>query len=293
MGMHPEFVDKKVEEISRRTEIDGAEIQKEYDELFNDPFIQEDSQFTTDEERHRYAIAVLWTRYIGRPPTKNYEVIPVGFSGLRLTRSTKTPMSNLFAFVKYGGDTKLKRVVLRGESAEFYKEIDLYSKYTVKLGEFSKGNDLIADNRSKFVDPVALKLTPAKILEKLKPKRIAIRDAKKFPSRLDSTGYVDALDWRAVRGIIVRNQQGKRADGTDYGVYTLSDSTVDSEPKVTPDGKILRPGLTVWIAPELMIYERESEIDAIGTVQINRKTDEPSMNAYLLIPIHAREKGGE
>lgn len=291
MGMHPEAVTKRVEEISRRTEIDEAEILREYEELFNDPFIQEDPQFTTDEERHQYAIAVLWTRYISRPPVKNYEVIPIGFSGLRIARSG-IPMSNLFTFIKYGNDVKLKRVVLRDETADSYKEIVLCSKYNVKLGEFSKGNDLIADNRSKFHDPVALKLTPSEILKRLNPKRVAIKDAKKFPSRMDSTGFIDTLDWRVVRGIIVGDYRGKRDDGTDFGVYTLSDETIDSEPKVTPDGKILRPGFTVWIAPELMNYEREGEIDAIGTIGINRKTGEPSMNAFLLVPVHAREKGG-
>lgn len=298
MGMHetnyPEFVTTKIREISRRTELSEAEIVQEYEELFRDPFIHEDPQFTNDEERHRYAVAVLWTRYTTRPPVKPHETIPIGFSGLRLTRRGRTPMSNLFALVRYGGETKLKRIVLRNESASIYKKINLFCKYVVKLGEFSKGNDLIADNRSKFVDPVALKLTPAKVLERLNAKKVTIKDAKKFPSRVDSAGYVDSLDWRTVRGIIARSQQGERDDGTTYGVYTLSDSTVDTEPRVAPDGRVLRPGLTVWVAPELMLYENESEVDAVGTIQINKKTEEPSMNAYLIVPVHAREKtGGE
>lgn len=291
MTEYPEFVTEKIESISQRTEIDKREIAKEYEELFNDPFIREDPQFTTDEERHRYAVAVLWTRYVSRPPVKAFEVIPVGFSGLRIARSG-VAVSNLFAFVKFGGETKLKRIVLRGEVADLYKEIVLCSKYEVKLGEFSTG-DLIADNRSKFVNPVALKLTPAKALEKLNLKMVTIKNAGKLPSRIDSTGYVDSLDWRVVRGIIVGDYRGKRDDGTEFGVYTLSDATVNSEPKVTPDGKILRPGFTVWVPPELMIYEKESEIDAVGTITIGRKTGEASMNAFLLAPVHAREVGGE
>lgn len=285
MGVHPEYVVKKFAEISRRTKIDGAEIQRGYEELFNDPFIQQDPQFTTDEERHRYAVAVLWTRYISRPPTKDYEIIPIGFSGLRIARSG-VEMSNLFAFVKFGGEIKLKRIVLRGEVADIYKEVVLFSKYNVKLGEFSTG-DLIADNRSKFVDPVAIKLTPSEILKRLNPKRVTLKDAAKMPSRTDSTGYVDPLDWRVVRGIIVGGHRGKRDDDTDFGVYTLSDETIDSEPKVSPDGKVLRPGFTVWIAPELMNFEGGSEIDAIGTITVSKKTGEPSMNAFLLVPVHA------
>ncbi len=292
MENYPEDVSKKIKDISRRSEVGEPELKEEYDKLFNDPWVQEDEQFKTDSERHNFAINVLWSRYMSKPPMKPYEAIPIGHSGLRLTRSGKTPMSNLFALVKYGRDTKLKRIVLRNESAELYKEIGLFCKYTVRLGEFSKGNDLIADNRTKFVDPVALKLTPADILEKLNPKRVTIKDAKKFPSRIDSTGYIDTLDWRVTRGIIIRSQQGERDDGTSYGVYTLSNITVDGEPRVTPDGRVLRPGLTVWIAPELMTFEDESEVDTVGTIQINKKTTEPSMNAYLVVPVHAREKSG-
>lgn len=292
MSTRPKFVEEKIEKISRRTEVDKADLDKEYEELFNDAFVQEDPQFSNDEERHIFAIEVLWARYTTKAPVKAHEVIPIGFSGRRLTRRGRTPMANLFALVKYGGEVKLKRVVLRNESAELYKEINLFSKYIVKLGEFSKSNDLIADNRAKFVDPVALKLTPAKVLEMLKPKRVTIKDARKFPSRIDSIGYVDTLDWRTVRGIIARSQQGERDDGTTYGVYTLSDSTVDTEPRVAPDGRVLRPGLTVWIAPELMAYDDESEVDAVGTIQISKKTEEPSMNAFLIVPVHAREKTG-
>lgn len=291
MTEYPQFVTEKIESISKRTEINQAEIAKEYEELFNDPFIREDPQFTTDEERHRYAVAVLWTRYVSRPPVKPFVVIPVGFSGLRIARSG-VATSNLFAFIKYGSDTKLKRIVFRAEVADMYKEIVLCSKYEVKLGEFSTG-DLIADNRAKFINPVATNLTPAGVLEKLNPKRIALKEAEKMPSRIDSTGYVDTLDWRVVRGIIVSNYRGKRDDGTEFGVYGLSDATLNSEPKVTSDGKILRPGFTVWVPPELMVFEKESEIDAIGTITISRKTNEASMNAFLLVPVHAREVGGE
>jgi len=283
----PENVMKKITEISSRTSIEQDEIKREYEELFNDPFLQEDPQFKTDEERHRYAIAVLWTRYISRPPAQLKEIIPIGYSGVRMTRSG-VPMSNLFVLVKQGGETKLRRVVLRGDLVDLRQQIALFAKYNVRLGELSSG-DLIADSRSKFENPVALKIEPSKVLNHLGFQRVSIKDLDKYPSRVDSTGYVDTTDWRIVRGIIVNQKKGKRDDGTEYGVITLSDETVDSEPRVTPDGRVLRPGLTVWVAPELMIYDVESEVDVAGTVQIGQKTGEPFVNAYTILPVHAKE----
>jgi hypothetical protein len=284
----PESVMKRIDEISQRTGISQEEINREYEELFNDPFIQQDPQFSTDEERHRYAIAVLWTRYVSRPPVREFEIIPIGFSSVRITKSG-VPMSNLFALVKSGNGVKLRRIVLRGEQAEAYKNITLCSKYITKLGEIGTGGDLIADNRTRFENPVGIKLTLKEILDQLNIPKITVKDAEKKPSRTDSTGYVDILDWRVVRGIIVRANRGKRDDGSEYGVLTIADESVSGEPRVTPDGRVLRPGLTVWIAPELMLYEVESEVDVAGTIQIGQKTGEPLMNAFVISPVHAKE----
>jgi hypothetical protein len=284
----PDFVLERVKTISQRTEISEEEILRDYEELFSDPFIQQDPQFQTEEERHRYAVAVLWTRYISRPPVREYEIIPIGFSPLRTTK-TGGEMASLFALVKTPNGVKLKRIVLRGEMTEKRKEITLFCKYVPKLGEFSSG-DLIADNRSKFENPVKIALEPHQMLERLGIKRINIKQAEKFPSQVGSDGYINTTDWRIIRGIIVRANRGTRDDGTEWGVYTIADETVNDEPVVTPDGRILRPGFTCWVAPEFMIYEEESECDFVGTVQIDRKTGEPFMNAYLILPIHAKTR---
>lgn len=290
----PTFVDEKIRAIYRRTEISREEITRDYTEIFEDPFIQEDPQFTTDEERHRYAVAVLWTRYVSRPPVKEFEIIPVGISGERIT-STGKKTAEAYALVKGNRGVKLRRIVLQGPMADMRKEITLNAKYNVKLGEFSKGGDMIADNRSRFTDPVRLRLTPHELLDKIPGvKRIQrLKDAEEFPSIRGSDGYLDRTDWRVVRGIITREYRGERENGTEFGVYTITDLTLDEEPKVTSDGRVLQPGFTVWTPPELMTYSIESECDFCGTISIDRKTREPSMNAFLIIPVHARRIAGE
>jgi len=285
----PDFVEERISKIQERTQISADEIRRDYNEIFQDPFIQDDPQFTSDEERHRYAVAVLWTRYISRPPVKEYDIIPIGFSPVRVTKRTGQEMSSIFAFVKTPNGVKLKRIVLRGTMADKIREITRFAKYRVKLGEFSKGGDMIADNRAKFENPVMLKLSRDDIIKRVGAKRVSIKDAEKFPSHVGSDGYVNTTDWRVVRGIIVRANMGKRDDGSEWGVYTLADETVNDEPRVTPDGRVLRPGLTCWVSPHLMEYEVESEVDVLGTIQIGRKTGEPFMNVFLILPIHARK----
>jgi len=282
----PDFVLQRIQLISQKTGISVKEITGEYLEIFRDPFIQEDPQFTSDEERHRYAAAVLRARDFARPPGREYEIIPIGFSGKRLTE-TGTPMSTVYVLVKDSRGVKLKRLVLRDEMADLYKVITLFAKYKVKLGEFSSG-DLVADNRAKFNNPVKLKLSPQDILAKIGVQRVAnLKQTKNFISKIGSDGYVVETDWKVVRGIIVRAYRGTRKDGTEFGVYTIVDDSLEDEPIVTPDGKVIPPGFSVWVAPEQMIYAVESECDFAGTIQVG-SDKQPFMNAYLVIPVHAR-----
>jgi len=284
----PDFVSKRVDTIHQRTGIDREEIIRDYWEIFKDPFISDDPQFSTDEERHNYAKAVLWTHYVSRPPTKEFDVIPVGFSPVKVARKTGQPYSNVFAFVKGKAGAKFKRIVLQGENAGKVREITPKCKYTVKLGEFAQGGDLIGDNRARFEDPVLLKMTDEQVLQRIGAKRVDFQNVAKFLSQKGSDGYVVATDWRVIRGIIIRSNQGKRDDGSEWGVYTIADDTVEDEPRVSATGQVIRPGFSCWIAPHLMGYTDDSEVDIAGTTRKNR-AGVTVMDAYWISPIHAKE----
>ena len=51
--------------------------------------------------------------------------------------------------------------------------------------------------------------------------------------------------------------------------------------------------MTVWLAPELAIYDEMSECDFIGTIALDSKTAEASMNAISIIPLHIRKLESE
>ena len=286
----PDFVEEGIKKICKRAEIPDEEVRRDYLALYNDDFVQKDEQFSTDEERHTYSLAVLHMRFISRPPAKEVTIVVIGYSGRRLARSSGNPSCTLFVLIK--GQNKIKRVVCRGPLADVYRSISLFNGYTVKLGEFKKGGDLIADARAVFSNPIRLKIEPRQLMEKIGVKRIKIKDTSKFPSALRAgqrkgSTYVDRADWRCVRGIIVREFRGTRDDETEYGCYTISDETVNGEPTVADDGTVIMPGFTAWTDPSHMIFGLEDQIDLYGTIRINKDQD-AQMDALLILPVHAR-----
>lgn len=290
MSALPDFVEEGIAKISKRTEISEDEVRREYLELYNDDFVQLDEQFGSDQERHTYSLAVLWMRFISRPPTREFTIVPVGYSGRRLARSSGKPSCTLFVLLK--GQKKIKRVACRGPLSDVYREINLFHGYTVKLGEFKKGGDLVADARAVFSNPKRLKLKPGQMMEKIGVKRIKIKDASKFPSarrkgQRKGTRFIDRSDWRCVRGIIVREFRGTREDETEYGCYTISDETVNGEPTVADDGTVIMPGFTVWTDPSHMVYSVEDQVDCYGTIRITRD-GEAQMDGFLILPVHVR-----
>ena len=285
----PDFVLQKFNMIRNKTQLTLEEILEEYKTIFFDPFVQQDPQFKSDYDRHLYSVRVLIGRLLFRPPVKEYDVIPIGIRGKRVTKSG-TVMSIIYALVKFPEGTKLTRIIMRNSQADDYKNITLFSLYKVKLGML-QGGDLIADFRTKWENPQLVPLDPYKVLEKLNVKRITIAEAPQNPSKVTSSGFVDELDWRVIRGIIIRKNQGVRPDGTEWGVYTIIDETVEAEEVITEDGRYIMPGFSVWVDPVLMDYDVESECDFVGTVR-QTKSGDYVMDCFLILPVHAKPAGG-
>jgi hypothetical protein len=280
----PTNIKESLQEIAEKTQIPVAEIETEYLKTYNDDFIQRDPQFKDDEDRMRYTTMIIKNRYLFRPPTKDYNIIPIGYSSPRATKKG-TMMSEIFAFVQLQKGMEMRRIVLRDELASVTKNVELFCQYRVKLGEFQGSRDLIADGRSEFKDPVAMERQ--KVVERIPCKRVKIVEAAKYPSKKNESGYTDSLDWRVVRGIVNRHNRGPRKDQTEYGAYTIMDDSVDPERRVNPDGSMRNVGMTIWVPPEMIIWDNDSELDMYGTISLN-KEGEASMNGNLIVPIHGK-----
>jgi len=286
----PDSTIENINEIAALTSLSVEELIKEYKEILSDPYFQTDS-FKTDEERYRYADGILWSRYRGRRPTKEIAIIPLGFDGIRITRSGDK-RGTIYAAVRDSNKQLIKTTVsLVGDTTELAKSINYGQGYRVKLVEFKFGYG--ADNRSKFENPQLLPFDLITLFKNLGTKEIPdLSSAAKYPSARTKTTtgeFIDRLDWRIVRGIVTRINQFSRKDGTQAAVYNIMDMSLGTEPSVDAQGNILYPSFTVWCDPIFMKYGVESEVYAVGTISIDPKTNIPSMNAINIIPIHPRE----
>jgi hypothetical protein len=282
----PNEIIKELTTLAEKGQVPYAEVEKEFLETLNGGFVQNDSDLKTDTEKLEYALLYCKSRFLSRPPVQDYDVIPVGFSGVRTTKKGTT-MAEIFVLVPFNNNIELRRIVLRDSTCDLINNLTLFLKYHVKLGMFTGGKDFIADSRTKFDESEMV--DKEKLMQKVSTlaKSIKMADAKKYPSLKDSSGYTNQLDWRKVRGLVLRHKRGKRKDESEYGFYAVLDDSISAERVVTNDGQVQSPGFTVWVPPQMVIYDDDSLIDAYGTITLDQQGN-ASMNAVLIVPIHVK-----
>ncbi len=283
----PESVIEKLNNAQKRSEVPIEEIMTDFWACVTK--VKDDKQFKDDDARYRYALMKIYRDYIALPPVKPYIVVPIGAAGTRVEADGKK--SRIFAIIE--GESGLQQIVCRGNNSEIYRAFNPFAKYTVKLGRFSGDEgDFIADNRAKFERPERLARTPQGVLEMLGIQSVTIADTEHSQNALShvrSDGYADRTDWKHIRGNIMRHWSRTDDDDPDVGSgrYTIADDSIwDEGPTVTSDGKVLPPGFTVWVHPNQMIYNDDDVCDFYGAISISKKTGEPQMNAYLIIPVY-------
>ena len=62
MSTLPDFVEERIDKLSDETKVNTDTLHREYNEIFSDPFIQNDPQFVTDSQRHSFTLQVLIAR---------------------------------------------------------------------------------------------------------------------------------------------------------------------------------------------------------------------------------------
>jgi len=297
-----DFVKERIETIHRTRKIPIEDIKASFEH-----HLETVSKFYSGEieKRQNYAMMCVWNQYVSRAPVRSFKVIPIGFSGIRITRKG-LPQSSLYAYVRYKKETKFRRIVLRGETAEKIKEITPFARYSVNLGWFRKpeDGDLIADDRAWFDDPEPLMkkngelMSPREFLERMEKRgdvrRITCLDAgDNLSEKVTVKGkkYTNTLDWRVIKGWIAKTYQGERKDGSKFGVYTITDESLTENPVVSEEGTIDWGGFTVWIAPELMEYDVNDLCEFYGTIEKGKES--VNMNCYAVIPIQTMRRGDE
>lgn len=287
----PKFAKDKLVALRTKSKLSKDEILSQLESILNTNYLQEDEQFKDKHDRIQYAIKVLWARLLHGPRTKEYTIIPVGNSGIRITKSSNKRQSQIFAIAKGGsGSAELRRIVLRGSKAPEYKDVELFYAYKAELGEFS-GGDLVATSKTRFNHPRPLDSSRREILDMIDIPETDIAHAAQNTSDRNESGFTIRTDWRKIPGaIILRKRIGERDNGTKYAVASIVDVSTDEKGEITKSGDKRYPGFTVWCPPnQLKKFTTESECDFYGTISLKKDTGEPFMNCYLILPVHVKK----
>jgi hypothetical protein len=287
----PPFVVEKLEKIAERLETDIALVQAEYEEIFNDPFVQKDPQFTSDEQRHRWASGAFWNRNMSRRPAVPTTIVPIGVDSIKNNKTTGFPQTSLFVLDTRG---KLRRISMTGDICFKTKQINFFNMYKdVKLSEFKDSSDFGADDRAKFENPAPVDINPVDIIDQLKIERVPISDAHNHLSKVGSDGYANKNDWKCIHGFVGYSKQTSYEEG-DYGEWgkIIVSSGEEEKTAVNAAGEIVNAGFNCWTSPTLQNYPKDSECYFLGPiVEGKRKTKDGreeitiAMNCYCIIPI--------
>jgi hypothetical protein len=191
------------------------------------------------------------------------------------------------------GGYEIRRIIGRGGYALFYQKVNLGNVYKdVDLGSFGKNSkDFSVDERAKFANPIIPPKDMSAYIENFGIIRTNLNQMKNNLSKkvTSATGsFVDSTDLRVIRGMIIGDPRINERDGIKKSVFNISDMSVDLAKPIGPDGQPVQTSMAIWIAPELAVYGSNSQVDAIGTLTINKNTNEVLMNGICLIPIIKR-----
>jgi len=215
-------------------------------------------------------------------------LVPFGITPIRVT-SSGVKRSSIYALAKFEGSNKpeLVEVVCRGSFAGIVEKIELFKVY----------NDIVLTNRGYFYevttqtnfpqeDNPGMHVDPLELVSRIGVKKVKMSEFATNLSRTDEQGYVDSFDLRYFEAYVVSPpRRGERQDGSQYGVYEVSDGTLE-EDFVSEDGSIIVPvTVTVWCAPRFCVYDVESKIGILGTIQTSRRDNTVFVSAIYIHPI--------
>ena len=287
----PPTAQERLAGVAQFYKVDISDLYKETLEIFNSDFMQNDNTFKTVEDKLDYCTKVIKSRYVARPPLIEVDVIVIGLGRVFNTR-TGTKRGEIYVMVQEEQKDKtlksvLRSVVFQGSDTDKILNIQTCCAYKVKLGKFKTG-DFIADDRSRFENPVKLDVPILQILDALQIHRCTVATSVDNLAKEEKTStgtYMIRTDCRVIRGMIADYRKGQSKEGQEWGVYTIFDDSLQEE-YISPDGKkIVKPAFTVWVNPLWVMYEKGNEVDFVGPLSVNPDTKEVSMTAFLLIPV--------
>ena len=279
---------EEIQKISQTRDIAVEDLQKEYIQALNDESIK-DYDIAL---RAPYAVQVLWTLHMRKPPTVTCElVVPFGVRESYRTRSGER-RAEIQAYVKpEGGKGELKEITCVSTFSVLPSRIELLRGYrSVVLQSRAQGAWLEVGSETKFNNPLDIGVSPEEWFTKrlLFPKLSSLREMATYQSKLDANGYTERFSQFVVEGMVVRSYKGLRKDQSLMANYTIKDMSLGFEEEVIQDATgvraILPSDITIWVPPRFLRWNTNSQLAFVGTISLDKKSHIPSMNATYVYP---------
>lgn len=291
----PDRIKEKISTISKLRGVSEEVLKKDFEEICGSGNVAD----YPDDQKFPYAGNVLWVRYMSKEPTKEFSlVIPFGVNERRMTKSGLR--GEIYALVQEpNGSGVVREIVCKGSESELPKSIELYKIY--KGVQLTDRGFLELSPTTRFDSPGPLPSDTDELgflIKFCKFKKLSeLKDMATNPSKVDEQGYAEKTDMRIISGTTARFSKGERKNKSQFGVYNVKDDSLGLESKTAKvNGQMLvTPStITVWVQSRFAIYDTESELTFVGTIQIGKKDRTPFMNAYSVIPTGIfREISGE
>ena len=294
---YPQSVLDQLRQIQRKCGASFEEVQDAFYYEFEDSKQKAQAQYRAMtpermlEIRYTYAVGRVASEFVTKKEAVKSEIIYLGHGGLRKNKKggDYSNMFGMFQDEKEG--IKLIQMFGKGEGAKSYQGLNLFDRYVVTAVRHRGGN-LTIDDDSIFVNntpPDKTVMAYTTLNDLLKIREIKINEVDKNLS-VKSRGWVVKTDWRCIIGTANRdpNEFERKKEGTPGCVLSIRDETVGvEEVYVDQFGNPVFPGFTVFGAPEVLIYGKDSICAYYGTIDSYTKDDETNtnMSAYLVIPI--------
>jgi hypothetical protein len=268
----PEEINTELERISKKAEIPIGELKIEHENIYND-WVGDFNELGDEIDRHKYIIRILDSRYVHRPKVTPVDIMPIGFEAIN-----KSKKGNLFTSIYALHDKVFKRISMSAENCKLLDDISPFNMYeNVKLGVRKDSNDMVADNRALFINPIAPdKISPSDIIKALKLKRITISQAKNNIATKDENGYTikSKENFRVIKGFIERSSSSGTTENLEdeYGTYTITDDSTDLVyGDIDPStGEEVR-GFRIKMNPRLMKYGENATCDFVVFIEQGKK----------------------
>jgi hypothetical protein len=283
----PDQVLTRLKEISEKFNIDIDSVVKEYYNIYNDNFVQTDPQFKDESDKHAFSMRVIWVKYASSLPTREYEIIPIGFRAPRRGKKDNVWRSTIYALIRSSDKLEKKTIFATGDQSFLVNQIESFKAYKVRLASWG-GDRLSVTNLTKFDTPKLLPINPLDMVKKfLNVREIKIADTPYEISKLKDEKFVDEWDLKLIRGVVLNYGKGGNEETGTWAFYLISDESATGEDRLTKDGIVIPNRLFVWLPEQLLKYDQDSELAFLGTVTLTTNK-EPRFNAISVIPIHAR-----